>query len=73
MNPDHERPHELQAIATSAQALEAAREELNAAVSRAREAGHSYAKIAGVLGVSRQAAWERFHHVERAGAEKAPS
>ena len=30
------------------------------AVERAREQGHTWAEIGGALGISRQAAWERF-------------
>jgi hypothetical protein len=40
--------------------LEAAREHLRHKVKRAVEAGASWADIGEALGVSRQAAWERF-------------
>ena len=30
-------------------------------VQLARERGHTWADIGGILGVSRQAAWQRFH------------
>jgi len=40
--------------------IESAQEELLHAVSRARAAGESWAVIGTALGISRQAAWERF-------------
>lgn len=49
--------------------IEEARQELKAAVRRARQAGASYGAVASILGVSRQAAWERFR--EPSGAATA--
>jgi DNA-directed RNA polymerase specialized sigma24 family protein len=43
------------------QAIAVARERLAAAVLAKREEGWSWARIGRELGVSRQAAWERFH------------
>jgi len=42
--------------------VEAARAQLVGAVACARDEGWSWARIGRTLGVSRQAAWERFHH-----------
>lgn len=55
---------DLELIAAAAQSMAAARGGLDEAVLRARRQGRSYAVIGKVLGVSRQAAWERFHHLE---------
>ena len=40
----------------------AASEALQASVDRARDAGHSWREIGGVLGTTRQAAFQRFGH-----------
>lgn len=62
----------LQAIADvnerAQAAIAAADTELRAAVAAARAAGHSYADVGAYLGVSRQAAWERFSKDEEAVA-----
>jgi hypothetical protein len=59
-------PAELRRIGLAARDLDTARDELRAAVTAARAAGRSWAQIGMVLGVSRQAAQERF--AERVGA-----
>lgn len=41
--------------------VEAARAQLDRAIGAARTRGWSWAQVAETLGVSRQAAWERFH------------
>jgi hypothetical protein len=50
----------LETVRRAAQAVVKARDGLVDAVAVAREAGLSYAAIGEALGVSRQAAWERF-------------
>ena len=50
----------LETVREAARAVVEARDRLVDAVSVAREAGLSYAAIGETLGVSRQAAWERF-------------
>lgn len=55
---DH--PIDLHRIGLAANAIDAAREELAAAVAAAREDGRSWGAIGLVLGVSKQAARERF-------------
>lgn len=55
---------DLELVELAARTLAAARGGLDAAVLRARAAGRSYAAIGQILGVSRQAAWERFHRLE---------
>lgn len=59
-------PDPLAAIRRTNDALVVARLKLDVAVLRAREDGHSWATIGNVLGVTRQAAWERFSHVQGA-------
>ena len=51
---------ELQAIFRASDAADTATADLAAAVQTARDAGHSWSTIGLALGVSRQAAWERF-------------
>lgn len=53
-----------QAIVRAVRRVEAAEDALDAAVERARAKGVTWEAIATALGVSRQAAWERFRHVE---------
>jgi predicted ATPase len=48
------------AAAAAAQHADAAAAELHAAVAEAREAGITWAAIAAVLDITRQAAWKRF-------------
>lgn len=55
---------DLELVEVASRTLAAARGGLDEAVLRARRAGRSYAVIGSVLGVSRQAAWERFHRLE---------
>jgi DNA-directed RNA polymerase specialized sigma24 family protein len=50
----------LDDVQRAAAAIEEAQRELREAVSRAHRAGYSYGAIAETLGVSRQAARERF-------------
>lgn len=57
-------PDALTAVALVAEKVVESRRELDAAVRRARREGCAYAAIGAVLGVSRQAAWERFHDLE---------
>lgn len=59
----------LEEVRLAARAIEEAHRHLLEAVTRARQAGLSYAEIGNALGVSRQAAWERFHRV----ADRRPS
>lgn len=56
---------DLELVAAASRTLAAARGGLDEAVRRARGNGRSYAVIGSVLGVSRQAAWERFRHLEQ--------
>lgn len=60
--PDHtpEEAELLARITTRIHELGAAEEALQAAVDAARDAHLSWADIAPVFGVSRQAVWERF-------------
>lgn len=51
---------ELVAVKLRQQILVVAEDELNAAVAAARDTGHSWSRIAEALGMSRQAASERF-------------
>ena len=60
--PPDPRSTLLDAIADYAVILDEAEQELRTAVAAARAAGASWADIGGRLGVSRQAAWERFTH-----------
>lgn len=55
---------DLELIEVASRTIAAARRDLDEAVLRARRAGRSYAVIGSVLGVSRQAAWERFHDLD---------
>lgn len=50
----------LAEVSAASDRVEKARRALIGAVARAREAGASYADIGEALGISRQAAWERF-------------
>ena len=52
----------LAEVLSASERIKDARRELHAAVVRARRAGASYGAVGQVLGVSRQAAWERFRH-----------
>jgi hypothetical protein len=54
----------LRKIVNAAQDVELARDKLDAAVAAARRDEYSWGAIGAVLGVSRQAARERFGHVE---------
>jgi DNA-directed RNA polymerase specialized sigma24 family protein len=57
--------HDLELIELASRTIASARRDLDQAVARARANGRSYADIGAVLGVSRQAAWERFHRLEQ--------
>ncbi|WP_343317806.1 hypothetical protein AAFM46_11085 [Arthrobacter sp. TMP15] len=59
----------LRVISLSAQALERLPLLLNSAVAAARTAGHSWAKIGAELGMSRQAAQQRFTAADQTPAE----
>jgi hypothetical protein len=50
----------LREVRETAAAVPAAVQSLHGAVDAARSAGATWTEIAGALGVSRQAAWERF-------------
>ena len=52
---------DLEAIQRAADAVESARHQLRQAVRNARKRGRSWEEIGADLGISRQAAWERFH------------
>jgi hypothetical protein len=56
----HTDASDLRRIGEAAQAIDAARDALSAAVTAARERGRSWGQIGMVLGVSKQAARERF-------------
>ncbi|ORA24911.1 hypothetical protein [Mycobacterium aquaticum] len=53
----------MRRIAAAAKALDGAEAELNEAVTEAREAGDTWAMIGTALGISRQAAYQRFGKV----------
>ena len=55
-----ERPGALAAIGQAQALARSAEEKLAMSVTRAREAGHTWAEIGQVLGTSRQAAFQRF-------------
>jgi hypothetical protein len=55
-----EKVHRLDRVAIAASAFESARAALHQAVHAALEHGASWSEIGGVLGVSRQAAFQRF-------------
>lgn len=55
----------LAALPASAQAMSSAEESLRDHVQSLRSRGISWERIAGALGVSRQAAWERFSRDDR--------
>lgn len=59
---------DLELVAAASRTVAAARGGLDEAVRRARAGGRSYAAIGAALGVSRQAAWERFHHLDEQAA-----
>jgi hypothetical protein len=53
---------DLRAIGDALRAVDAAQAELVAAVATARGHGRSWTEVANILGVSRQAARQRFSH-----------
>lgn len=53
---------DLEAITHAADAVDSARSQLRLAVQNAHERGRSWEEIGDVFGISKQAAWERFHH-----------
>ena len=55
-----DKPRLLEGVATAAAAFDAARDALHQAVRAALDNGASWSEIGGVLGVSRQAAFQRF-------------
>lgn len=62
----------LRAIRGALTKLATAEEHLVTTVATARTHGASWAQIGATLGVTRQAAWERFHdHVPREAADDA--
>ena len=61
-------PKELRRIGLAKRKIRTAEDELRAAVRAARTAGYSWAAIGSTLGVSRQAAQERFREPIDAGA-----
>lgn len=58
-------PQEVRDVAAAVDRVQAAEEDLRAAVLRARRAGASWNHLALALGVSRQAARQRFAAVEK--------
>jgi len=69
---DFEATDDLVAVARAADAVEAAKTALDAAVANARARGRSWNQIALSLGVSRQAARQRFGDSDRAEALERP-
>lgn len=70
-----EKTRLLKGVANASAAFEAARAALHKAVSAALDHGASWSEIGGVLGVSRQAAFQRFGPKQRrrdAGAMNDP-
>lgn len=57
---DWDNPDDLRAISTALSGVAAAEEQLARAVTAARDRGRSWGEIARILGVSRQAARQRF-------------
>ncbi len=53
-------PHALLRIAAARHACQQAQSELGHAVAAARQAGHPWSAVAGILGATRQAAQQRF-------------
>jgi hypothetical protein len=62
-------PSALGAVASAVGQLRAAEEQLAVAVGSARHLGHSWSDLGAALGVSRQAAQQRFDHLAREGRE----
>ncbi|GAB3600407.1 hypothetical protein GCM10027586_03000 [Kineococcus gypseus] len=62
-------PQEVRDVAGAVDRVHAAEDELVAAVLRARAAGASWNELALALGVSRQAARQRFAPLEQAAAQ----
>lgn len=63
LDPDEQPARDarhLRRIAEAQQAIDEAQQELRDAVAAARQAGDSWAAVGMVLGVSRQAAYQRF-------------
>ena len=59
---------DLRAVALASDALDAARRDLETAVASARARGRTWAAIGGRLDISRQAAQQRFGHLDRAAS-----
>ncbi|MCD2190995.1 sigma-70 family RNA polymerase sigma factor [Actinomycetospora soli] len=59
---------DLRSVTAAADALDRSRDALEAAVRAARAHGRSWARIGGLLGVTRQAAQQRFGHVDPSSA-----
>lgn len=55
---------ELARVLAAAQARDAARVELTRAVQSARSAGHSWAELGRLMGMSRQAVFKKFSHLD---------
>lgn len=51
---------DLAAVQQRAEAVVNAKADLRSAIASALDAGHSWSEIGRVLGVTRQAAWQRF-------------
>lgn len=63
LNPDPADARDgrhMRRISAANEALDAAQAELRAAVTKAREAGDTWAMIGTALGITRQAAYQRF-------------
>lgn len=60
-------------VLAAAQGQDAARIELTQAVQAAHASGHSWAEIGRLLGMSRQAVFKRFAHLEDRASESQPS
>lgn len=54
----------LRNVSVEAANLEVAKHSLESAVRAARKAGATWLEIGKIWGITRQAAWEKFNHVE---------
>ena len=63
----------LEQVGVAAVAYDAARRALEEAVGRAREQGFSWSEVGGVLGITRQAAFQRFGDRRRRAARDTPA
>jgi len=60
----------LSGLSNASASLRQTENDLDAAVTSAREAGLSWAQIGSALGVSRQSAHERWGHLARGGCQR---